>query len=141
MVMKILIRSAVVTIVAMISTGASHGQCWQLQTILEHCEDPATGCMQAVPINQAMFTDEYGWYLGMFEVHCCNQVFYSQTEETGCDGERAPRIPGRALASEVSLQPLLIRNCAGGYDPYFGRPAVDFDVQKSLNSHSKIALN
>ena len=51
------------------------------------------------------------------------------------------RIPARALAEEASLQPLLIRNCARRYDPYVVQPADAFEVQKSLNRHSKIALN
>ena len=95
--------------------------------------------MQTVAINQ-VYPVEYGWYMTYFPVHCCNTFFNTNAPDTYCEGPR-PQIPRRALAEVASLQPLLIRNCGGGYDPYFDPPAREFDLQKAFNSHSKIALN
>jgi hypothetical protein len=135
-----LIGSAVVAIATPVSTQSSQSQCLNLQVNQIMCSGP-NNCSQTVPVNQ-VYEIEYGWFTGLFPVSCCGHDYYMYYEETPCDGEVVyPRIPVRALAAVASLQPLLIRNCAGGYDPYTDHPAGTFDVQKSLDSHSKIALN
>ena len=139
-IMKSLVRSAIVTIATLILPLASHGQCATLETRLATCQG-SNGCSQSVPINFAV-PAEFGYYVGNFQVACCDQYFFTNTEESVCDGDVArAQIPRRPLAAVASLQPLLIRNCAGGYDPYSDPAGSSFDVQKALNSHTKIALN
>lgn len=137
--MKAMIRSAVVTVAIAISALACHGQCYMLQAHTVSCTG-ANNCSQTVAVNQAI-GNEYGWYVGYFAVSCCDDVVYSYTEESFCEDGDGIRIPSRALAQVASLQPLLIRNCARRYDPYVAQPPDAFDVQKSLKSHSQIALN
>jgi len=50
-------------------------------------------------------------------------------------------IPKRELAAAADLQPLLIRNCTGRFDPYVADFGGQFDVTRSLNRNLKLTLN
>jgi hypothetical protein len=137
---KTLLRLSIMVTLIIAATTAAHAQCSQLQTQLVQCGGP-NNCHQAVPINTPL-PAEYGFYMTSFLVYCCNSTFDSFTEAGQCEGthEYAP-ISKASLAAAASVQPLLIRNCAGGYDPYVEPPQSHFDVLRALDSTAKLVLN
>lgn len=138
--MKVLIRLSVIMIVAFVSTLSSHGQCLQTQAQQFQCTGP-NNCSQTVAIN-SVYPVEYGWYMTYFPVACCSTYINTNVPDTACDGDRA-QIARGPLSEVAALQPLLIRDCSGGYNPYFDPlPANrDYDLKKLFNDPLRVALN
>jgi hypothetical protein len=114
--------------------------CSQIQATLLHCGGP-NNCSQDVAVNEP-YTSEYGFYLGYFNVACCSTYYASYTEAANCEGSnKVAHIPRDPLEEVASLQPLLIRNCAGGYDPYVEQPARNVDIMQPLKSRNGLGLN
>jgi len=137
--MRIVIRLAVVAALALTSTLASHAQCLDYQAQQLSCVG-SNNCSQTVAVNE-VYPVQYGWYMSYFPVACCDTYYNTNVPETPCDGSTPIRIPKGALAAVASLQPLLIRNCGGGYDPYFDQPTAHFELQRSLNTRKEFTLN
>jgi len=123
---------------AMVSALASHGQCAQLQNTLLLCGGP-NDCHQNVAVNLPV-SSEYGTSVGFFDVYCCESTISTAYEAGGCTigGEH---IPAPKLKEAAELEPLLIRNCSGLYEPYLPSSGGEFDVTRALSSSAKLTLN
>jgi hypothetical protein len=79
--------------------------------------------------------------VGETKVSCCNGNITSYVEAGNCQGtgSYAPLAKG-PLEELASLQPLLIRNCSGGYDPYVEHPE-SFDITNAFSLRRELNLN
>jgi hypothetical protein len=136
--MKMPLRLMLLAALAMVSALPSHGQCAQLQTTLLTCGGP-NNCQQSVPVNLPV-SSEYGTSVGYFTVYCCESTFETYTEGGGCTIE-GERIPQPRLEAAAELEPILVRNCSGLYEPYLPSSGGGFDVARALSSSAKITLN
>jgi hypothetical protein len=138
--MRTLTRFAAVSIIAFGAATASQGQCSQLQTTTITCYETNPQCEEGVSIS-IPYSAQYGFTLGEGKVSCCNGNVTSYFEAGNCEGSGsyAP-LPKGPMDELASLQPLLVRNCSGGYDPFVEHPAT-LDVLREFSHSRKLILN
>jgi hypothetical protein len=137
--MRFLIRPAVACIVALGSALTCHSQCVRVEAHLLHCGGP-NNWSQDVAVNIPYGDPDGGFYVSFFYVWCCETQFESYYETAPCTQHGS--IPKAALVELASVQPLMIRNCAGEYDPFQKQqPEIQFDMKRSLDTHRRIVLN